>query len=105
MIVGDGPAMRGYNCNEQFLPLSTDCRETNLEVQEETEPGAKKDPGLKMEISEINAGSKTSSVKDQSGTEVQDVILCKARQRVVVCSSLVGRPTRCSLLFLFGFLF
>ena len=50
MIVGDGPAMRGYNCNEQFLPLSTDCRETNLEVQEETEPGAKKTPGGKWKF-------------------------------------------------------
>ena len=41
-----------------------------------------------MEISEINAGSKISSVKDQSGTKVQNVILCKARQRAMVCSSL-----------------
>ena len=41
-----------------------------------------------MEISEINAGSKISSVKDQSGTKVQNVILCKARQRAGVCNSL-----------------
>ena len=83
--------MRGYNCNEQFLPLSTDCRETNLEVQEETEPGAKKDSGWKMEISEINAGSKISSVKDQSGTKVQRAMVCNSLNEVGWSWCLVGR--------------
>ena len=31
-----------------------------------------------MEISEINAGSKISSVKDQSGTKVQRAMVCSS---------------------------
>ena len=43
--------MLGYNCNEQFLPLSTGRRrETNLELQEETELGAQKPPDEKWKF-------------------------------------------------------